>query len=196
MAVAAITQGNDAKEGYNGWHIGLAAAEMKSESTRTYWPAAVVTNAQGKFRIDDATPRRAVAELLIDAPDFPSTSVAVKHPESLPWNLQANYRESPFMLVLEAPYVVEGRFLDEKTQEPIKDVRIEVQPRNNRAMREHGNGRGHQRRRWPLYTAIGLGGYLLRESLPAAGLSFAAELGQSARARKTRRRQSESQVRD
>jgi beta-lactamase regulating signal transducer with metallopeptidase domain len=131
VAIGMISRGNDAKEGYNGWYLGLTVTESMSDQPRAYWPAAVTTDAQGKFRIDDATPRRSAADLLVDAPDYPRTSVSVRHPDSLMYNLQTTYRESNFMLVLESPYVVNGRFVDEKTGAPIAKARVVVSPHTN-----------------------------------------------------------------
>ena len=131
VTLAGMYQGSDDKENWNGWHLSSNMAELKSEQLRAYWPAAVVTDAQGKFRMDDVTPRRATADLRIEAADYPATVVAVRHPESLPYNLEVAYRETPFMLVLEQPYVVNGRFLDETTGEPIANVRMESQPYSN-----------------------------------------------------------------
>ncbi len=137
VVVTVINRGGNVKEEYNGWYLGLTAEETKSEQPRAYWPAAVVTDAQGKFRITDAIPSRAVADLLVQAPDFAATRVSVAHPDSIKnpgYDSQAPYRESNFTLVLETPLVVDGRFLDEKTGEPVAGTRLEVTP--------YSNGRG------------------------------------------------------
>ena len=114
VAVATVSRGSSNKENFDGHFIGLSEKELAEEHPRPYWPAAVTTNADGKFRIDDVTPSRSEAELVVQAPDFAQTFITVGHPDSLPYNHSNRLCANPaFMLVLEPPYVVDGRFLRE-----------------------------------------------------------------------------------
>ena len=111
----------------NAWYLSLARDEMRLDHPREYWPVLTVTDENGKFVLDDAVQQTATVEVTIDADDFAPTPVTVAGPDS-PRNPEIVYREPGFTLVLENPYVVHGRFLDEKSGEPISNVRVEVEP--------------------------------------------------------------------
>ncbi len=61
--------------------------ELAEEHPRPYWPAAVTTNAEGKFRIDDVTPSRSEAELVVQRRTSPE--------RSLPWAIPSRSPTTP-----------------------------------------------------------------------------------------------------
>ncbi len=113
------------------WYLNLTPDEIKSTNPRPYWPEIVTTDDQGQFRYDDLIPRSAAAVMTVLTDEYAPTRVAVAGPNSRKPDYET-YRDPKFMLVLEPPYVVEGRFLDEKTDEPIPGVRLTVMPMSNR----------------------------------------------------------------
>ncbi len=120
--------GPDAKpDEHNSWYFSLRHGEAQLDHPREYWPVPTVTDEKGQFVLDDDVQQTATVEVTIDADDFALTPVTVAGPDS-PRNPEIVYREPGFTLVLENPYVVHGRFLDEKTGEPIRGVRVEVEP--------------------------------------------------------------------
>ncbi len=108
------------------WLLYLYADEFKREPPRDYWPAAVTSGADGAFRIDNVVPRTAMAELVVIAEGYAPTLVRVAHADSKLADSTDNYRKPEFTLVLQAPYLVEGRYTDETTGEPIAGVRTNV----------------------------------------------------------------------
>ncbi|MEX2111619.1 MAG: M56 family metallopeptidase [Pirellulales bacterium] len=125
------SQGTDEPRKYDYFYLGIASEETLADPPRPYWPQPAFTDARGKFRIEDAVPTKAICYLQVQAEDFALTPLAVGHSDSHKPLLEQVYREPGFTLVLETPYVVDGRFLDEKTGGPIANARIEVQPYNN-----------------------------------------------------------------
>jgi beta-lactamase regulating signal transducer with metallopeptidase domain/protocatechuate 3,4-dioxygenase beta subunit len=113
------------------WYIGVSPEELFSNNPRSYWPVAAVTDENGQFRFDDLVPKSATAELVVLAKDFAKTRLRVAQPDAPHYpNESRTWREPKFTLVLENPYVVDGRFVDEKTGAGIPGVEIEVSPSN------------------------------------------------------------------
>ncbi len=113
------------------WSLGLDPKDFKSGTTRPWWPAPAETDANGRFRFADLVPHTAYAELIIQADGFANTRIAVAQPEASRPSWVDNWRDSNFMLVLEQPYTVEGRFIDEKTGDGVPGARIVVMPMRN-----------------------------------------------------------------
>ena len=119
------------------WYLSLSPEEMKSGNVRQSYPGPATTDANGQFLFDDLVPRTATVELIVVVKDFAKTHVHVAHAESVhyPREQQTNWREPKFTLVLENPWVVDGRFIDEKTDHGVAGVHLVVSPgSNNRGM--------------------------------------------------------------
>ncbi|HEY2839603.1 MAG TPA: M56 family metallopeptidase, partial [Pirellulales bacterium] len=130
--ITSVNRNSTAKDGSekNWWHLMLTPTERKSGVFRKQWPAPVVTDENGQFRFPDLAPTPATVELIVEANDFAQTHVRVSHADSIhhPQDEDKNWRQPKFTLVLETPWLVEGRFIDEKTREGIPGVGIEVSP--------------------------------------------------------------------
>ncbi len=126
--------GKDSKRAQSeSWGLSLNEADYKSGKLRDYWPTAATSDAEGRFRIEGAVARTAAAKLMVLAEGFAATNVWVADANSERSDALA-YREPKFTLVLERPFVVEGRYTDEKSGQPIAGVRIEI-----RLYHHHGN---------------------------------------------------------
>ncbi len=123
------------RAGTESWGMSLNEADFKSGKLREYWPAAAKTDADGRFRFANLVARTATADVLVFAKDFAPTKVHVAGPDSERYDPTFPFREPTFTLVLEQSYLVEGRYTDEKSGEPIEGVRIEV-----RHFTRRGNG--------------------------------------------------------
>lgn len=111
------------------WYLRLLKREPDLNEAPEYWPAPLTTDANGQFRFDRLVPRSATASLVVLTKDYPPAHVAVADVDSVR-SKDENWREPKFTLVLETPFVVEGRFLDADTNEPIEGVQIQVNPVN------------------------------------------------------------------
>ena len=109
------------------WHL----MPLKTADADSLWPAPATTDSQGHFRFDNVLPRGGTARLAVFADGFAPTRLTVVHADA-PRYENEPVRESTFTLVLEAPYLVESIYTDEKTGAPIPGVRVEVLPYNNR----------------------------------------------------------------
>ncbi|TFH41469.1 MAG: hypothetical protein E4H01_14935, partial [Lysobacterales bacterium] len=114
-----------------GWYLSVDPKELFSDKLRAYWPVPVVTDENGQFHLEDIVPRSATVDLVVVAKDFAKTRVGVAQPDA-PHYSEDNqtWREPKFTLVLENPWIVDGRFLDEKTGAGIAGVEIEITPNN------------------------------------------------------------------
>ena len=114
-----------------GWYLSVDPKELFSDKLRAYWPVPVVTDENGQFHLDDFVPRSATVDLVVLAKDFAKTRVAVAQPDAPHYSDDTRtWREPTFTLVMENPWIVDGRFLDEKTGAGIAAVEIEVTPNN------------------------------------------------------------------
>jgi len=114
-----------------GWGMGLSRQQQAAGKQPDYWPAALRTDAEGRFRIDDVVPESATTELTVEAPEYPKVRLSVAHERSHKWKEQV-CRDPKFTLVLETPYVVTGQYTDQKTGQAIAGVKVEVMPMHNR----------------------------------------------------------------
>ena len=125
-----VGKANGAMDETKEWSF-YVTEESNSDYQRSYWPAPAVTDENGQFRFEDVVPQSATAELTVLAKDFARTHLRVAQPGA-PHHPNANrtVREPKFTLVMESPWVFDGRFVDEKTGAGIPGVEIEVWPNN------------------------------------------------------------------
>ncbi|MGD9720196.1 MAG: M56 family metallopeptidase [Pirellulales bacterium] len=116
---------------HESWHLMLHDSDDDEIPSRVYCPAPVITDGEGRFRIDNCLSSKSVAELVVDAPEFARTRVRVAMADAPRWD-DRPIREPNFSLVLAQPYLVDARFTDETTGKGVAGVRVDSMPMSNR----------------------------------------------------------------